>query len=142
MRVLRVVLAILCGFWGLLNLIPLVVTFGAKAGWVRLPPELAQLPELAGALSWWQAAIWLVMIALYLAVAWRLVRGKSALGMFVLAFVTELVRWLPMQELPVYRQIFTQAELHERYVAFGVLVLIGLLIWWSERGVPSALADQ
>ena len=138
MRAIRWVLAAACAAWGLINLVPLAVTFGTKAGWMRLPPELSRLPELTQALSWWQVAIWAVMIALYLFVAWRLTRGRGALGAFVLAFAVELARWLPMQALPVYRKVFTHAELQERYAAFGVLAVIGILIWLTERrGAPS-----
>jgi hypothetical protein len=94
-RVTRWILAILCGFYSLINVVGLVVTYGAKGGWLPLPSNMPQLAPLVEAVSWWQAPIWLAVIILYLVVALRLIRGRSAFRVYMLAFVVDLVRWLP-----------------------------------------------
>jgi hypothetical protein len=132
-RVLRWISALLCGAYGLINIVPLVVTYGAKAGWLPLPNDMPELARLVDVVAWWQAVVWLTVIILYFMVAWRLIRRRAALGIFVLAYLTDLLRWVPMRAMKVYAQTFTAAELEERYIAFGVLLLIGAAIWWIER---------
>jgi hypothetical protein len=136
MRVTRWILAILCGSYGLINVVGLVVTYGAKGGWLPLPSNMPQLAPLVEAVYWWQAPLWLAVIILYLVVALRLIRGRSAFGVYILAFVVDLVRWLPMRQMEVYGRTFTRAELQGRYVAFGVLILMGAIIWLTERRRP------
>jgi hypothetical protein len=133
MRILRWVLALLLIFWGLVNIIPLATTYGYKAGLLRLPPDVMRLAPLAKVLDWWQAAVWAVVVGLYVLAGWRLIRRKPAFWVAVSAFVAELLRWLPMQSLDVYRHVFTPSELLARYVAFAVLALSGAAIWWIER---------
>jgi len=80
------------------------------------------------------------MIVMYLLVARALIRGGRAFGFFVLTFVTELVRWVPMYALPVYTQTWTVGEMRFRYIAWVVLVVVGVVIWWAERKEPPAPA--
>jgi hypothetical protein len=133
MRALRLILAILTAGWGLVNLLPLISTVGIKLGWFPVPPGWsANLRLLAEQIPWWGLAVWLVMIVMYLLVARALMRGRPAFGLFVLAFVTEVVRWVPMYSLPIYTQTWTSGEMRFRYIAWGVLVLVGVVIWWAE----------
>jgi hypothetical protein len=137
MRALRLTLAILTAGWGLFNLLPLIVTVGIKLAWFPVPPgSPVQLRFLAEQIPWWGLAVWVVMIVIYLVVARALMRGRSAFGLFVLAFVTELVRWVPMSALPIYTQTWTAGEMRFRYIAWGVLVMAGAMIWWAERRSP------
>jgi len=76
------------------------------------------------------------MILMYLVVAHALMRGRPALWLFVLAFVTELVRWVPMYTLPLYTQTWTAGEMRFRYIAWAVLIAIGVAIWWTDRKQP------
>jgi hypothetical protein len=133
MRVLRWGLGLLIIFWGMINLVPLVTTYGYKAGWVRLPPDLAGLAPLAQVLNWWQALVWLAVVGLYVFAGWRLFRDRPAFGVLAAALIVELVRWLPMQNLALYRRAFTSAELHERYEAFALLVLALGWVRWIDR---------
>jgi hypothetical protein len=134
MRALRVILAILTAGWGLINLLPLIGTIGLKLGWFPVPPDWpANLRLLADQIPWWGLAVWTVMVAMYLLVARALLRERPAFGLFVVAFVTELVRWLPMYRLPAYAQTWNASEMRFRYVAWAVLVVIGAFIWWVER---------
>lgn len=133
MRVLRWVLGLLIMVFGVINLVPLFTTYGYKAGWVRLPPEWRRIAPLAQALDWWQALVWLAVVALYIFAGWRLLRGRPAFVALAAALLVELVRWLPMQGLAMYHRIFTPAELDERYAAFALLVLALGLVWWIDR---------
>jgi hypothetical protein len=70
-----------------------------------VPPDWPpQLEQLAQQIPWWGLLVWAVMIRLYLAVPWALLKGRSALGLFVGAFVKEIVRWVPRYLLPAYRE--------------------------------------
>jgi hypothetical protein len=143
MRALRLVLSVLIAGWGLVNLLPLISTVGIKLGWFPVPPGLpANLRLLSGQIPWWGLAVWLVMIVMYLLVARALMRGRPAFGLFVLAFVTELVRWVPMYALPIYTQTWTSGEMRFRYSAWGVLFAIGFTIWWVERKKRPPIAAQ
>jgi hypothetical protein len=119
---------------GLFNLLPLIVTVGIKLGWFSVPPgSPVKLRLLAEQIPWWGLAIWVVMIVMYLVVARALMRGRPAFGLFMLAFVTELVRWVPMYALPIYTQTWTSGEMRFRYIAWAVLVIVGTIIWWADR---------
>jgi hypothetical protein len=134
LRALRVALAILLGGWALVNLFPLLGTAGMKLYRWPVPPDWPPaLEQLAQQIPWWGLGVWAVMIALYLAVAQALIRGRSALGLFVAAFVTEIVRWVPMYRLPAYQETWAGGYLQFRYIAWAVLVTAGLLIAWAER---------
>lgn len=133
-RVLRWVLAGAVGGWGLANLLPLIGTAGMKAYRWPVPPDWPpQLAQLAQQIPWWGLAVWGVMILLYLAAARALIRGRSACLLFVLAFLTEIVRWVPMYLLPAYTQTWTGGYLQFRYIAWAVLAVTGLLIAWADR---------
>ncbi len=133
MRVLRWPLGALVIFWGVINVVPLVTTYGYKAGWVHLPPDFIRIAPLAQALSWWQALVWLAVVGLYIFAGWRLLRDRPAFGALFVALLVELLRWLPMQGSALYRRVFTPAELHERYASFVLLVLALGLVWWIDR---------
>jgi hypothetical protein len=137
MRALRWTLAILTAGWALANLPALATTVVVKLGWSAVPPGLpASFRLLAEQIPWWGLTIWTLMIVMYLLVTVALLRGRPAFGLFVLAFVTELVRWVPMYWLPAYTQTWTPAEMRFRYVAWGVLVVVGVLVWWAEHRRP------
>lgn len=134
MRPLRLVLSVLTAAWGLVNLFPLLGTIAGKLGPIPvLPGWPANLRLLLEQIPWWDVAVWAIMIVLYVLVARALKRGRPAFGLYVLAFVAELVRWLPVYTLPIYKQTWTPGELRFRYVAWGVLVAIGASIWLIER---------
>jgi hypothetical protein len=133
MRASRVILAIPTAGWGLINLLPLAFTVSVKQGWVEIPPDFPEnFRILAGQIPWWGLTVWAVMIVMYLLVAWALLRDRPAFALYVVAFVTELVRWVPMYLLPAYAQTFG-AYLQFRYIAWAALVVIGAHIWWVER---------
>jgi hypothetical protein len=92
MRVLEIVLIILCAAYSVANVVPLVVTFGAKAGWIPLPAELSKLAPLVTAEAWWQAVVWMAVIVLYLTVAWLLMVERPTFGMLLLAPMLDGIR--------------------------------------------------
>lgn len=137
MRPLRLVLSVLTAAWGLVNLFPLLGTIAGKLGPIPVPPGWpVNLPVLLQQIPWWDVAVWTLMIVLYLRAAWALARGQRAFGVYVLAFVMELVRWLPVYTLPIYTQIWTSGELRFRYIAWGLLALMAAAIGWIERRWP------
>lgn len=137
MRPMRLALSVLTAVWGLVNLFPLFGTIAGKLGPIPvLPGWPVNLRQLLEQIPWWDVAVWAIMIVLYLLVARALKRGRPAFGLYVLAFVAELVRWMPVYTLPIYTQTWTSGELRFRYIAWGVLVVIGAAIWWTERKQP------
>lgn len=134
MRHVRLVLAFLSGLWGLVNLFPLLGTIAGKLGPIpQLPGWPVNLRSLLEQIPWWDVAVWAAMIVLYLLVARALQRGRRALGLYVLAFGAELLRWLPIYLLPIYAQTWSPGELRFRYVAWGVLLVAGAAILWTEH---------
>jgi hypothetical protein len=141
MRILEMVLGILCAAYSMVNVVPLAVTFGAKASWIRLPAELSALAPLVKAVAWWQAVVWLAVVVLYLTVAWLLMVERPAFGMFLVALIFDGIRWIPMQRLAEYRLAFTSGNLQVRYIGFALLAVIGVLTLWIDhvRGMASGL---
>jgi len=148
MRHLRSTLAVLTGLWGLLNLLPLLGTIAGKLGPIpQWPGWPVNLRSLLQQIPWWDVAVCAAMIVLYLLVSRALQRGRPALGLYVLALSAELLRWLPIYLLPIYRQTWTSGELQARYVVWGVLLVLGAAIFWTDHqqsphrtfppGVPS-----
>jgi hypothetical protein len=122
----------------LANLPFLIGTAALKLNLSPVPPGWPpQLHLLAEQIPWWGLSVWALMVALYLVVGQALFRGRPAFGLFALAFVTEVVRWVPMYALPAYTKTWTAGELGFRYIAFGVLVVIGVIIWGTERRYPA-----
>jgi hypothetical protein len=129
------VLAALAALW---ELYPLSMTVGYKMHLLPATGAEAKYVPLMQATQWWQVAIWIAVTVLFALTAWRLLRGTRALMVYATAFVLQVLGWWMFHSMPVYRQTFTPAELQMDYYVLGVMLLIGLLIWWVERRPTSA----
>jgi hypothetical protein len=108
MRAWRITLSVLTAAWGLLNLFPLLGTIAGKLGPIpQMPGWPVDLRLLLEQIPWWDVAVWAAMIVMYLLAALALKRGRQAFRLYVVAFIAELVRWLPIYSLPIYTQTWT-----------------------------------
>lgn len=132
MRILRLVLGVLVTLAALWELYPLSMTAGYKLHLLAATGAEAKYVPLMQATQWWQVGIWGLFVVLMAMTAWRLFRGGRALTTFAAGFVVQLAGWWFFHNMPVYRQTFTPAELQMDYYILGVMLLVGVLIWWSE----------
>lgn len=138
MRILRMALGVLVALAALWELYPLSMTLGYKMHLLAATGAEAKYAPLMQATQWWQIAIWIAVTVLFALSAWRLLRGGRALVVFATAFVLQLIGWWLFHDMPVYRQTFSPAELQMDYYILGAMLVIGVLIWWTEnRGEAS-----
>lgn len=141
MKYLRIALGVVAGAYGLFCLFPLLSNAAYKLGMMHdLKGDAARMVPLWQATPWWQLAAWLAVVTLFLAAAWRLIRGRRALGLYAAAFVADACLWWVFQSGAAYRQVFSPAELQFDYYMLGAMLLVGALIWWAERTPPQATA--
>ena len=134
MRILRYVLGALIGAYALFSLFPIATDAAFKLGMYDNPTGVvARMIPLWQATSWWHLVLWLVVVALFLVAAWRLLRGGRALAPYAAAFILDMVLWATMKTLPAYRQVFTPAELQSDGYILAFMVVCGVLIWFVER---------
>lgn len=141
MKYVRILLGVLVGLYALMGLYQLGMTVGHKTGLVTVSGDAARMIPLMQATAWWQAAVWLASLVLLLAAAWRLLGRGKALGLYLAGFVLNVGGWLTVQRTEAYQQVFSPAERQLDYYLLGVMVVIGLLIWLTERSrAPRAAA--
>jgi hypothetical protein len=134
MRVLRIALGFVVGAYGVFCIFPIAANALYKAGQMPAPGgEAARMVPLWEATPWWQLAVWAAIVALFMLVAVRLIRGRAALGLYLLAIVADRALWWVMHAGEAYQQAFTPAELQLDYVTLAAMVLVAVLIWVAER---------
>jgi hypothetical protein len=142
MKYVRIVLGVLVGLYALMGLFHAALTAGHKTGvYVATDEMTVRMVPLMEAMAWWQVVLWVVSLAIMLVAAWRLLRGGKAFMPYVVAFVLNIGGWLTIQGSGAYQTVFTAAERQLDYYMLGGLVVIGAVIWWTERGdAPAAAA--
>lgn len=142
MKYVRIALGVLVALYSVMGLWHMVLTIGHKTGvYVATDAMTARMVPLMEAIAWWQVAVWLAAVAAMLVAAWRLVRGGQAFKPYAVGFVLDVGGWLTIQGSDAYRSVFTAAERQFDYYILAGLVVIGLVIWWSERAnAPAAAA--
>jgi hypothetical protein len=132
MKVLRWLLGLAVAAYGLTDLLPIVSTtlyklgFGVRGGGERMIPVMQ-------ATAWWELIAGLGVVALLLAAAWRLARGRQAFGFALLAFAADAAVWWVVHAMPAYQLAFTEAEVAaDDYSLIGMAALL-LGIWLVER---------
>ena len=141
MKYVRLVLGVLVALYAVMGLYNFGVSAAVKAGAMALPQPMAKYAPLVEAIAWWQIVALVVMLAIYLAAAWRLLRGGKAFAPYLVAFLLDTSLWLYAKTMPAYQQVFTTAD---QQIEYGMMatVAVGLLItWWTERSsapAPSA----
>lgn len=134
MKILRVALGLLVGAYGVFCMFPIAANVLYKAGQMPAPTgEAARMVPLWEATAWWELAAWAALVALFLVIGFRLVRGRPALGLYVLAILADGALWWVMHAKEAYQQAFTPAELQADYATLFAMLLAGVLIWLAER---------
>jgi hypothetical protein len=137
---LRLVLGVVVGAYGLFCLFPIGANVAFRLGW-RPTGDEARLIPLWAATSWVQLVVWAAVVALFLTVGWRLVRGRPALRLYLRALALDTALWWVMQSGAAYQLVFTPGELQMDYDILLGMIAAGLLIWWVERRPPVEAAS-
>ena len=141
MKYVRLVLGVLVALYAVMGLYNFGVSAAVKAGAMALPQPLARYAPLVEAIAWWQIVALVVMLAIYLAAAWRLLRGGKAFAPYLVAVVLDTALWLYAKTMPAYQQVFSPADQQMEYAVMGAVVAGLLVTWWSERTqAPTAAA--
>ena len=133
MKSVRIVLGVLVALYALMGLYNFGTGAAVKAGAMALPAAMARYGPLIEAMAWWHVAALLATMLVYLVAAWRLVRGGKALIPYLAAAGLDIALLAYSKTLPVYREIFSPAEMQMEFI-FIAVILAGLaIVWWSER---------
>jgi hypothetical protein len=142
MKILRIAVGVIVGLYGLFCLFPIATNAAWKLGLMHpAGGDAARMVPLWAATSWPQLAVWAAVVALFLVVGWRLVRGQPAFRLYLVTFVLDAGIWWFMQSGDAYQQVFTPAELQMDYDMLLGMAVAGLLIWWVERRTPVETAQ-
>ncbi|MFN3856917.1 MAG: hypothetical protein ACK4RV_04145 [Caulobacter sp.] len=135
MKILRWILGGVLALYALLSAVTVVGFATAyKLGLMAADkPELKKIEPYMAGVSWFELALGSLTVILLALAAWRLFTGGRALLVFLAAFVVDLATWLIMSSSEAYQAAFTAEERSADYVVIGVMALIGLAIWWTER---------
>jgi hypothetical protein len=134
MRFVRMALGVVVGAYGVFSLFPIVANVLYKAGQMPAPTgDAARMVPLWEATAWWELAVWTAVVALFLVIGFRLVRGRPALGLYLLTLIADGALWWVMHAKEAYQRAFTPAELQADYVVLAAMALVGVLIWFAER---------
>ncbi|MDP1630751.1 MAG: hypothetical protein Q8L66_04965 [Caulobacter sp.] len=135
MKVLRWVLgALALAYVGMSGLMAGLNALHKLGRLTTVPADLQRMVPLWDATPWWQLAVWGASLLLMLIVAWRLFTGGRAFGVYVLAVAANIAGWWFMQSQAAYQTVFTAAELQYDYYSIGALIVVGIIIWLTERG--------
>lgn len=141
MKYVRLVLGVLVAVYAVTGLYNFGVSAAVKAGAMALPQSMAKFAPLVEAIAWWQIVALMVMLAIYLTAAWRLLRGGKAFAPYLVAVVLDTALWLYAKTMPAYQQVFSPADQQMEYAVMGAVVVGLLVTWWSERTqAPTAAA--
>ena len=135
MRIMRFVIAVLIALYALQNALFAIFGTSVKFGWTKVTEASRRLEPLIQDTSVLQLALGWVSIILFFYAALRLVRDKPALGVYLGAFVTGFTSWLIFKLGAVYDTVFTPSEQRWDYVLFGMIVIVGVIVWLMERRV-------
>ena len=135
MKILRWVLGALVLAHGALSALMAGLNVAHKLGKLTaVPAELQRMVPLWDATPWWQLGLWGAAALLLLVSAWRLFTGARAFGPLLLAVAASVASWWFMHNLPAYQTVFTKAELQYDYYTFGVMAVVLVLTWVTDRG--------
>ena len=130
---LRIALGAVVAAYGLVSLIPIAANGAFKLGLLHPSGAQARLIPLWSATSWFQLGVWAAVVAVFIVVGWRLIRGRAALGLYVLAVLLNTALWWIMQSGDAYQQAFTPGELQTDYDLLLATIAAGVAIWRIER---------
>jgi hypothetical protein len=130
----RVVLALIVAAQGLSSFFPLTGYVAYKLGIIHPTSGLpAVMVPLWAATPWWQLVVWAACVVALELAAWRLIRRRPALVIYLPAiFANAGLQWLG-ERTPAYHRLFSAAAARFDFDRWAVLLLIGALIWWVEQ---------
>lgn len=134
MMILRIVLALAVVGQALSSFFPLLGNVLYKSGLVTAASgPAARMVPLWAATPWWQLAVWLAAIVMLLAAAWRLIRRRPALWLYIASLATTFsLRWI-MERGAAFHEVFGDAPRGFDFARLAILVLGAALIWWVEQ---------
>ncbi len=153
MAIVRGLLALLVIAYGVFNAIAPLSTALYKlkdwwpAGW-PLAQKVMQSSLMRGdaegadrfvplmqATNWLQIGLWLLADVLYIFAGFRLfgLRPRGAIPVFAVAFLLDVAVWATFKRLPIYDQTFSAAEQQQDFLIFGVLIVVGVVMWLAGR---------
>jgi hypothetical protein len=134
-------LAVFVGLYGLVLAVPLLRNAVFKLGLMHdLGGRRARMVAVWRETEWWQLALWLAAVGLFLTAALRLIRGRSALAIFAVAFAADAGLWWMLRSSASYSQAFTVIEQRSDYYTLAIMLLVGGLIWVIERAAARTAA--
>jgi hypothetical protein len=142
MMILRVVLALAVVGQALSSFFPLLGNVLYKSGVVTAGSgPAARMVPLWAATPWWQLAVWLAAIVLLLAAAWRLIRRRPALLLYMASLATTFGLRRIMERGAAFQEVFGDAPRGFDFSRLAILVLGGALLWWVEQQPAKPPAD-
>jgi hypothetical protein len=136
MKYLRPALGVLLGLYVLRSLYFFSLTAGAKLGLMAA----GQYGSLIDAIPIWQVVIWGAAIVAYVVAVVRFFRGGKALIPLVVAFVLDTGFYLLIKGVPAYAATVSPQDQQIDMISVGVLLVVIVLTWWTERSAPAAAA--
>lgn len=136
MKYLRPALGVLVGLYALRSLYFFTLTAGVKLG--AMGP--GQYGSLIDAIPVWQVVIWGVAIVGYAIAVYRYFRGGKALIPLVVAYVLDTGFYLLIKDVPAYTATVSAQDRQIDMISVGVLLVVVVLTWWTERSAPAAAA--
>jgi len=133
MRAWRWVLALALIVYAAQNAFFAIYSTSMKFGWVHATADMRRFAPLTNDTSVVQLAVGWVAIVLFVVTALRLIRYRTAFGIYAVAFILSVGNWLSLKLGTVYNQTFTAAEQKFDYVLLALMMSFGLAIWLVDR---------
>ena len=133
MMVLRIGLALVVTLQALSSGLPLIGYAAFKLGLIHpVSGPAARMVPVWIETPWWQLAVWAACVAGLLVAAWRLIRRRPAVALYLAAILVNTgLQWLMLRG-PQAQRLFA-SSMRSDYDRLAVLLLVGALIWWVEQ---------
>ena len=131
--VLRIGLAVVVLLQTLSSGLPLIGYAAFKLGLIHpVSGPAARMIPVWVETPWWQLAVWSACVAGLLVAAWRLIRRRATVGLYLLAILTNAgLQWVMLRG-PHARRLFASSTRFD-YDRLALLLAVGALIWWVEQ---------
>ncbi len=133
MMFLRIVLAGVVLLQALSSGLPLIGYAGFKLGLIHpVSGPAARMVPVWAETAWWQLGVWSACVAGLLVVAWRLIRRRATVGLYLTAILLNAgLQWLMLRG-PEAQRLFARSARFD-LDRLALLLAVGALIWWAEQ---------
>ena len=133
MTLLRIGLALVVLLQALSSGLPLIGYAAFKLGLIHpISGPAARMVPVWIETPWWQLAVWAACVAGLLVAAWRLIRRRPAVALYLAAILVNTgLQWLMLRG-PQAQRLFA-SSIRSDYDRLAALLLVGALIWWVEQ---------